>query len=745
MAMPSSSAAGSSRLDAQGSDDTCLEGVVVVDAAAARGGAGPIAPSDVWAELFPAAPIVGDPAEPPELRPLERDLCLAAYGVAQEDVTRELQWRCGGGSGVGIGNLGLTCFVNAVAQVLLRVAPVRRLLVAHDEQCRRGAGSCATCALGAQAAALSVEGAGFDGVAPLAVAARAGLFDNGNNPEFAIQENQCDAAEFFRAAIGALRASERSTCTSAGPHGERTALQQHVCGIAFRQRRRCDTCGATSDRGNISTALQVYPELLLQHGGACNLQDLIRRELRYVGPPETGCPAYADLSDAQRAIIGACAGTRVYKGNRWERSPPVLFVIVNRVNKREDGTNWYDRRRVCFPKTLQPVEGGRVYDFSGVVVHQGESFHGGHYLAYGTVGVNDYAEFNDRAVWPKTWGDFANDGRVQRGAYVFAYVRAASAGAGGDGRSSPRLAEEMRRERAAMTAEDLASRQRRDAAAAPCEEVPGAGDDDGAHADGDDKDEQSEDEMCYSTERSSSSESDESSSSGNSSSENEATGDGDGSSRMNDEQPPGPVAGGSGSSGNAPASSPQKAESEGASTDAPVATGDPVASAAQVEEDPMSEDGGDDVQGGGDGDGVDDFSDVSDDSDLFHVEAKKNVGEPRTDEDKDMAVVDSIASHLRVRSLLPPDGEDVHEVFGDTATEQGRLQMQSGCRMPALHCGFKGCDWTCDLPITRRWEMERRLCVHLREKHKDCEMACVPEEAWPSADKVFRIGGHPCD
>ena len=106
MAMPSSSVAGSSLLDAQESDDTCLEGVVVVDAAAARGGAGSMAPSDVWAELFPAAPIVGDPAEPPELRPLERDLCLAAYGVAQEDVTRELQWRCGGGSGVGICNLG---------------------------------------------------------------------------------------------------------------------------------------------------------------------------------------------------------------------------------------------------------------------------------------------------------------------------------------------------------------------------------------------------------------------------------------------------------------------------------------------------------------------------------------------------------------------------------------------------------------------------------------------------------------
>ena len=71
----------------------------------------------------------------------------------------------------------------------------------------------------------------------------------------------------------------------------------------------------------------------------------------------------------------------------------------------------------------------------------------------------------------------------------------------------------------------------------------------------------------------------------------------------------------------------------------------------------MGEDGDDDIQGGEEDDGVDDFSDVSDDSDLFHVEAR-NVGAPRTDEDKDMAIVDSIVTHLRDRPLLPPDGEE---------------------------------------------------------------------------------------
>ena len=69
----------------------------------------------------------------------------------------------------------------------------------------------------------------------------------------------------------------------------------------------------------------------------------------------------------------------------------------------------------------------------------------------------------------------------------------------------------------------------------------------------------------------------------------------------------------------------------------------------------MGEDGDDDIQGGGGDDGVDDFSDASDDadSDLFHAEAK-DVGEPRADEDKQTAIIDSIVPQLRGRAARCP-------------------------------------------------------------------------------------------
>ena len=111
---------------------------------------------------------------PDVLRPLPpgRDLCMEAYGVPREDVLRELQWCCGAR---GIANLTDTCFVNAVAQVLLRVEPVRRVIDAHVQRGCPRSRFCPVCALADQAAALAAPDVGPDEVARLAFAARKGL------------------------------------------------------------------------------------------------------------------------------------------------------------------------------------------------------------------------------------------------------------------------------------------------------------------------------------------------------------------------------------------------------------------------------------------------------------------------------------------------------------------------------------------------------------------------------------------
>ena len=113
---------------------------------------------DEVARLSPTDAAAGEPAVLRRL--LQRDLCYEAYDVPQEEVLRDLQWRCGVAAARGIRNLGDTCFVNAVAQVLLRVAPIRRVLEAHRRRRCPFGNACPVCALAAQAAALAVQGQG---------------------------------------------------------------------------------------------------------------------------------------------------------------------------------------------------------------------------------------------------------------------------------------------------------------------------------------------------------------------------------------------------------------------------------------------------------------------------------------------------------------------------------------------------------------------------------------------------------
>ena len=79
------------------------------------------------------------------------------------------------------------------------------------------------------------------------------------------------------------------------------------------------------------------------------------------------------------------------------------------------------------------------------------------------------------------------------------------------------------------------------------------------------------------------------------------------------------------------------------------------------------------------------FSDISDNSDIFHV-ATDDSAAPRTPEDVDLALIDSIAAHLRDYTLLPPD-------VRDPQGEQSFKDVSSGIRFPLVHCGFKGCSW----------------------------------------------------
>ena len=135
------------------------------------------------------------------------------------------------------------------------------------------------------------------------------------------------------------------------------------------------------------------------------------------------------------------------------------------------------------------------------------------------------------------------------------------------------------------------------------------------------------------------------------------------------------------------------------------------------------EDGNDEVME------VDSLSDISDDSDLFHVSHVPS-SVPRTREDKDLQIINSIAKHLRRYPLLPCDGTDPNKMRDFT-------DVNSGQRLPLLHCGFQGCSWTSEpgWEPQLHWDREQKLFVHLREKHRYVEMKEVPKDTWETNSK----------
>ena len=106
-------------------------------------------------------------------------------------------------------------------------------------------------------------------------------------------------------------------------------------------------------------------------------------------------------------------------------------------------------------------------------------------------------------------------------------------------------------------------------------------------------------------------------------------------------------------------------------------------------------------------------SEVSSDDDMFNVAV-----DPRkdfvTDEDVKLQRVDELAALLRRHPLLPSDPRNPTEPYMD---------VQSGVRLPLLHCAFRGCIWTCDLkarrgdPLLHHWGQEWVLFKHLLQAH----------------------------
>ena len=96
-----------------------------------------------------------------------------------------------------------------------------------------------------------------------------------------------------------------------------------------------------------------------------------------------------------------------------------------------------------------------------------------------------------------------------------------------------------------------------------------------------------------------------------------------------------------------------------------------------------------------------------------------------------MRYTDELKNCLRNRPLVPPLPEDAEKDWTD---------VDSGIKMPLLHCSFSECSWTLDDKDSRLRPMghltlEKALTDHLRKCHRDKFPFCEDDAE----------GGRDCD
>ncbi len=343
----------------------------------------------------------------------------------------------------GLANLGNTCFVNAVVQVLLRVSPLREVLRGHT--CTATRACCAWCALRDQASDI-IEGGRRVVPSPVAVLARRGRFgtdvalgpcgpattaagkrwrafdEECQQDQYGVAGRkrartsvrggpQCDCEEFLTAlletACGRFRARAAGGVAFASPYD---GLCREIFGCLVRYRRGCASVGCANQVKDV-----------------CTVEKVVRLQLK---GPETETLSLEQLwrehwqEGADGDVRRQCCSSGVGECQQLhlEEEPACLLIVLGRSDVANPVRKLH--HSVAFPRRLEWLRIGN-YECVGVVHHKGHTAREGHYAATcltdGATG--GYHQFDDNSPpTPCSWTHLEKEEQL-KSAYILVYVR----------------------------------------------------------------------------------------------------------------------------------------------------------------------------------------------------------------------------------------------------------------------------------------------------------------------------------
>ncbi|XP_033921260.1 ubiquitin carboxyl-terminal hydrolase 42-like [Melopsittacus undulatus] len=344
---------------------------------------GPV-PAEEDAEKVPRGSVYCRTSEKP--KPFGQEELIVNDGIAPPQRILfppekiRMDWQQPLSVGVGLQNMGNTCYLNATLQCLTYTPPLANYMLSleHSKSCQEK-GFCMMCTLEAhinQALRLSKKA-----VKPMSVIN--GLRRTGKHFRYGRQE---DAHEFLSFTVEALQKACLNGSTTLDTSSQATTLINQIFGGYLRSQVKCLNCKAVSE------AYEPFLDITLDIETVTSVTEALEQLVK----PEQ--------LDGENSYKCSKCENMVPASKRYtiHRSSKVLIITLKRfsaftggkINKDVKYPEYLDLRAYMSQSMGEPL----IYSLYAVLVHSGSTCNEGHYICFIKAGNGFWYRMNDAIV-----------------------------------------------------------------------------------------------------------------------------------------------------------------------------------------------------------------------------------------------------------------------------------------------------------------------------------------------------------